>query len=312
MGKPQKFNFLKPVSLMLSITLILSAMCFVSGCDSPEEKQKNVIKKSLIYANLGKFKKAEETLKTALEKYPKSRDIHLSLGNIYARQKKFEQALEEFKITLELDPKYHETHLQISKVLYDQEDFSSALMHVDKAIAIKPDYVGAYDFKGTIHMKIGQFEEAIKDYTKITEVQPKKPDGYLRLANVYLIQKNFDKTKELCESILNDIDKNNLQALLLLSLILEIDDKVDDAITLLSDALKEKPNNLQLINRLSELYLKKGDYDNAMSYAEKALSINSNAAAARYVKGSVHFIREEYEKASVQFENFFDPPPKLR
>jgi len=294
---------------MLSITLVVGTMFLLNGCDSPEEKQKSIIKKSLIYANLGKFKKAEETLKTALKKYPKSRDIHLSLGNIYARQKKFDSALEEFKKTLELDPDYYETNLQISKVLYDQEDYSSALMHVDKAIALKADYVGAYDFKGTIHMKIGQYEEAAKDYQKIIDLQPKKPDGYLRLANIYLIQKNFDKTKELCETILKDIDKNNLQALLLLSLILEINDKIDEAITLLSDSLKEKPNNLQIINRLSELYLKKGDYDNAMAYAEKALSINSNAAAARYVKGTVYFIREEYEKASIQFENFFEPPP---
>ncbi len=279
------------------------------GCGSPESKQQKYIKKALIYANLGKFEKSQNVMKAALEKYPDSVELHFNYGNILARQKKFEAAIEQFNTTLKLDPNHYQTYLQLARVYADQETYDKALEYADKSLAIKNDYAVAFEFRGAVHERLGQNEEALKDYDKYIALNPSKPEGYLRKASLFLIMNDQEKAKEQCLKITNDIEKSNVQAILILSLIYDMEGKINEAVALIEGGLADKPNSLQFLNRLSELYLKQGDYEKAMSTAQKALAINSKAAGARYVKGSVHFIRQEYEKAAIEFENFFDPPP---
>ncbi|MCB1196371.1 tetratricopeptide repeat protein, partial [bacterium] len=167
----------------------------------------------------------------------------------------------------------------------------------------------AIDFRGWMNIQLKNYEAAIKDYEQYISVLPSKPQGYLSLARLYLGLKNEEKTEELCKKILNEIDKNNVEATLTLSLLKELQGNAEESLQIVVTALEKNQNDILLLNRISELYFRKGDLDNAMVYAQKALDLNSKATTARYVKGNVHFIRQEYEKAAIEFENFYNPPP---
>jgi len=299
----------KETTALILLGLMTIFLTLNTGCGNSEKLQQRYVKKAMTYANLGKFAKAEEILEKAVGKYPESELVVLTLGNVYARQRKNEQALEYFDKLIALNPESHEAYLQKAKVRFQQQEFETSLQLVDKSLEIEETYLDAVDFKGIVHMKLEQFDEAIADYEAFINLKPNKPEGYLSLANVYLAQRNIEKTRELCQKVLDDVDSNNVRALLLISLILEMEGKTAEAVEILAATLEETPGVLPLMSRISELYLKTGDLENAMIHAENSLRVNPQTLTARYVKGTVHFVRQEYDKAAVEFENFQNPPP---
>jgi|GEM_PF-3028052 tetratricopeptide (TPR) repeat protein len=296
---------------LFSLILILIVPLVLGGC-SKKDIQERYIKKALIFASLGKYSKAEALMKKGIDKYPDSLPLHYNLGIIYSQQRKFDKALIEFDKTLNLDPEHSPTFLALARIKYTEGEFDAAIEKVDKALQIDPTYVDAITFRGVINQTQKKYDTAISDYQRLVEIQPKKPQGYLNLARIYLSMRNFEKTTEYCNKVLNDIDPQNSEALLMLSLILEHQDKIDEAISLIRNTFEKVPNNVGLVNRLADLYYKSGDLDNAFEFAQKALALEPRSSTARYVKGSVHFTRQEYDKAAVEFENFNNPPPAYK
>lgn len=301
--------FLKGFCIVLMMFFV--SPLFLTGC-SKKSIQERYIKKALIYASLGKFSKAEALMRKGIDKYPDSLILHYNLGVIYSQQRKFDKGNSEFEKALELDPKHTPTFLALARVKYTEGEFDQAIDYVDKSLEIDPKYIEAINFRGIINQTQRKYDDAIADYQRIVDIQPNKPQGYLNLAKIYLSMRNYEKTTEYCRKVLDDIDSQNAEALLMLSLILEHEDKIEEAITLIRNAFEKTPNNIGLVNRLADLYYKTGDLDSAFDFAQKALALEPRSSTARYVKGSIHFIRQEYDQAAVEFENFNNPPPAYK
>ncbi|MXZ02097.1 tetratricopeptide repeat protein [Candidatus Poribacteria bacterium] len=56
--------------------------------------------------------------------------------------------------------------------LDEQKDHSTAISTFDKAIRLDPNYVEAYNRRGTAKYKIGQYIEAISDYDEAISLEP--------------------------------------------------------------------------------------------------------------------------------------------
>lgn len=121
----------------------------------------------------------------------------------------------------------------------------------------------------------GEINEA---QTKLEEAFQKKPDSLdfaLPLAQVYFIQKEYDKVKQVLMAF-SDVSEVPYQLYLLLGQSHQALGEFDQAIALYDKALSRYGINANLLNSIGECYHSLGLWDEALAAWEKSLEINDH------------------------------------
>ena len=71
----------------------------------------------------------------------------------------------------------------------------NAITDFDKAIELKPDYVNAYNNRGTVYGIKGDYNRAIEDYDKAIEIQPDFAEPYCNRGEALLHLNEMEKAK---------------------------------------------------------------------------------------------------------------------
>lgn len=107
---------------------------------------------------------------------------------------KFEEAQGYFKQALEVDPgnTANQIHLymKLCEAYYKGEKFTEGIAACTSAIDLKPEYLDAWMKRGEAKIAAEMFEEAVRDYTKATEI-----DGSNRAAQEGLNRANLELKK---------------------------------------------------------------------------------------------------------------------
>ena len=72
--------------------------------------------------------------------------------------------------------------------LWDGEKYKDpkkAIEYLSNAIKLQPDDADAYNRRGNVYYKLGQFQLAIKDYNEVIRLKPDYVNAYYSLANAY-------------------------------------------------------------------------------------------------------------------------------
>ena len=173
----------------------------------------------------------------------------LTKGVDYAAQGKFREAKEEFEKALKADPssEFAEDSLKVIKDVTDKKIESKTAIHY---------------FKGAAHFLNEQWDEAIADYDKAIELNP-------RLAMVY-VNRGFAYS--------------NIGLL-------------DQAISDYTKAIELNPGFAGAYVNRGSAYLSKGQYDRAISDYSKAVELNPNFAWAYLNRGLAYYYKGEHDKA---------------
>ena len=77
---------------------------------------------------------------------------------------------------------------------YDKEgQYDQAILDYNKALNINPRYAEAYNNRGVIYRKKGQLDRAISDYNKALKINPRDAEAYNNRGVVYLWKGEFDR-----------------------------------------------------------------------------------------------------------------------
>jgi tetratricopeptide (TPR) repeat protein len=149
-------------------------------------------------------------------------------------------AIEYLNLFLDKHPYSEIAWHQIGKQYYYLKDYEKALTAFDFAIISDDYFVGAYMEKGKVLEKMGRLEEAIENYHITLELDDPTAFAYLRIGKC-------------CESL----NKNNL------------------ALDFYTKAVDEDPLLDKAWIAITDFYLKKLNYQKALHYINKAISIDS-------------------------------------
>src|SRR5262249_2427836 len=69
--------------------------------------------------------------------------------------------------------------------------YRQAILSLERAIDLKPDYAEAYYLRAKAYVAESETDHAIQDFSKLIQLQPANPRGYVGRAAAYLDQKNF-------------------------------------------------------------------------------------------------------------------------
>ena len=117
------------------------------------------------------------------------------------------------------------------------------------------------------------WEQARHFFQKAIDLKPKNSEYWLARAEMDFKIGHFASAQEAYEEVLR-IDSENIAAYLGWSLLLDGQNKLNEAISLLNEALNFAPENADLMYRLVAYILKKGASKEATLYLELALFID--------------------------------------
>ncbi len=132
--------------------------------------------------------------------------------------------------------------------------FESAVDFITQSIELKDDWEISYFYRAVAQQALNNFDEAMLDYTKAIQINPKMTDAYYNKAYITLSRKDINNP---------DIKK---------------------AIKDLEKAIELDPKFIDALYAIAAAYKKLEDYHKALEYLETLLQIEPQAVNARALK----------------------------
>lgn len=214
---------------------------------------------SLTYVNRAKkcmredkFVEAEIILRKALELPQKDALVYKYLGAVYEKLGNNDLAIENYQISADLEP--HD------KVIWQRLGFSL--------------------------ITAGKLEQAEKAFENSNKIQANNADTYTGWGMALMKQKKHSEAREKFMTAVK-IDKYNFSALFLCAVAESNLKMYDSAETRLTFLANVSPN-FSNVYELAKLKAVKDDYENAIHYAKKALSLNPKMLPAYILLGQIY------------------------
>ena len=154
------------------------------------------------------------------------------------------RAGEQAGIALTLDQSYAPTHLVLAMINYGHGRFDGALGEAQRAISLDPKSSRAWRERGRAHFRLGQRQEAEKDFLSAVSLDPDDWTARNSLGSYYL----------------------NLS-------------RLDEAILEFERMRALAPDNTRAYNNLGSAYLQQERFEKATEMYERSLSLDKNATA---------------------------------
>ncbi|MGD1705006.1 tetratricopeptide repeat protein [Dapis sp. BLCC M229] len=168
-----------------------------------------------------------------------------------------------------------ENYFNTANQLKDSGQLYTAMIAYQKALSIKPDYVEAYKKLAEVYLMQGNFDAAISTCKEAVKIQPDFASAYLTLGNIF-------QSHNLFEQAINTYDQ----------------------------ALNIQPDFAQVYANLGTVYYKKRQFNLAILNYQKALEINPKLASVELMLGNVFAQIGEFDRAVYCYQNLLELKPE--
>jgi tetratricopeptide (TPR) repeat protein len=185
--------------------------------------------------------------------------------------------------------------------LYAKGDYNQAQQYASELIKLMPKNAAAYNTRALAQAGLGNWDAAIRDYTRAIELKPDLDQAWNNRGNAYL-------TKGDLERAIQDFNR----ALLLRPVFTEAlnnrafawcsKGEYQRAIADCSQAIAINPQGAQSYNGRGNTYNRMGDYQKALADYDKVVELLPTYAAAYNNRASAHLALKQYELARLDVE----------
>jgi len=231
------------------------------------------------YANSRLEKDFEEGVKKYTEALKIDPDYALaywSLGDLYqlhfafshpTNWKSYELMNKNYELAYQINPNLAEANLGLGWAYFFKEDLYKSYNFFKRALELDAhNPVTNFDF-GSFLRSIGLFSQAIKYYSRSTELDPLWVLPYFMLSDCYLRIGEFGKVEDCVHKAL-DIEKDNYSFYLTHAEALIMMKKYDDAGEKIAQAEKLNPENLTIMYYRAWIAAAKGEREKALTLIE--------------------------------------------
>lgn len=106
------------------------------------------------------------------------------------------KAIEGYQGYLKKNPNDDDAHFALALAYKDNKAFKQALTEVNEALKLAPSAERYHQFKGQMHMALGNTDEALKAFRESLKNNPNLYFSYLALGDIYLIREQFQDAEE--------------------------------------------------------------------------------------------------------------------
>ena len=264
-------------------------------CRQLDAKFQPAIEKLIqVYHETDETHEAIALLEKRITQKPSPADYN-TLGIFYYEKKDAEKAIQAFEKALHIAPYHKAARRNLHQLLRAKgfkalasKDFETATTTFEKVLQIEPLDAPTYQLMGNGYAQAGQFEKAINYYQKAIDLNPVDAltqQDFAQCYNNYGVSlRNREKWDEAIDAYRNAL---RLMPTLQIARINLSDaftrkakahseaDELDAAVAAYLELQKLHPHDMHIRNLLGELYLKKGDYADALSVFQQRLQHQS-------------------------------------
>ena len=276
---------------------IPAAIATFQTCRALNPKFQPAIEKLIqIYHKTGETDQAIALVEKRLAEKPAAADYN-TLGIFYYDKKDVEKAVQAFEKALHIAPYHKAARRNLHQLLRSKgfkalasKDFETATTTFERVLQMEPLDAPTYQLMGNGYAQAGQFEKAISYYQKAIDLNPVDALTQHNFAHCYnnygVSLRNRGKWDAAIDAYRNalrlmptlQIARTNLSDAFTRKANADSEaGELDEAVSAYLELQKLHPNDMHIRNLLGELYLKKGDYADALSVFQHVYNVNPNA-----------------------------------
>ncbi len=220
------------------------------------------------------FVKAREELITVSRLYPKSNQAHFQMAQLDLFEHRYPEAEAGFQSLLDANDPRGLVGLIESKSREGHWD--QAIQFVDSLLRQSPDRAEYRMALASIYSRAGKQAEAAAQYQLLIDKNPKSADLYVRMGECK-VQVNDLAAALAAFQTAKELAPNDPRPRLDLALVFDHTGRFDEARRNYEEALKIQPDNATALNNLAYLKADDGvDLDQALAYAQRAQQARPN------------------------------------
>ncbi len=238
----------------------------------PTDENIKVVKAKILHA-MGKDGKAKNILYEILKNNPQNLDARHALAVIFYHSYDYMEAQKLLVENLRYNPNHFWSLITLGRIFQEKRVFSTARNYYEKAIESSPENPWGYVNMALLYLESGDKNLAITFMEKAKSLSPEDPQILNLLSMAYIRAGKLSKSEQVLRKT---IEKQGKSSLLLynLAMTVELQNRNKEAIQLLQEALKLKPEDEVVRVALEELSMAYLEENNPLrkelsSYREK-------------------------------------------
>ena len=213
---------------------------------------------------MGRVRDAQEYLEGHMNKAPNDAGTFELAGRLAMILKEYPKAAKYFHRARDFDSKNRRYPEMLARAEFIGGQFSKASTVLQEIINEK-DYsppTWVYMMLGDCYVAMNKAEKAENVYASAAQIEPDKPEIWVNIAKVALMQKEFDRAVRFAEKALT-LDPDNSDAAIILGYTLLRQKKFTRAIEILESACERNTKDATLRCLLGKVYTAQGNNDQA-------------------------------------------------
>lgn len=216
----------------------------------------------------GETAEAESLFRSLVNKDKKNLNGYYELYRVYLSQRKVPEAEAVLKEAIGNNPKDTQLRLTLAQFYYGTNKRTELVALLNQMKSDLKQFPDAYFQSGDFYLRVGSFDEAVKQYEEGLQKDSARKNTYLK----HEIEAYVRGGKPLLAREKNDL------------------------------ILKNDPKDPEARGLKATFLLDKGDINEAMSELQSVVTARPNNFVARFNLGRAHFARGEYEQARQEFD----------
>jgi len=240
-----------------------------------------------------RYESCEKTLLTSIGYGHGTAEAYALLGWTYAKQQRSEEMLNAFEKAINMAPSNETYFIDLGEASMEDKKDGTALEVAKEAVKRFPSSSQAYRLQGAVELKMFLLTDALKSYTKATDLNPNNPTAALGLA---LTLWNMDRNEDAAKSFEEGVRKFPQDAFFLMKYALfllnapgERDAAADARIkSLLKKSEELDASSFETHYQLGNLAIQDNKYDEALSELQTAAKLDPDVAKVHLLLARVY------------------------
>ena len=236
----------------------------------------------------------------AIELNPNYAEAYNNRGNSYYKLGNYPQALDDLNKAIKINPNYVDAYVNRGEV-YDKEgNLIQALSDYDKALVINQNYIDVYYNRGVLYEKRGNLRQAILDFDRVIELNPTLAEAYIWRGNIFDEQGNPAQAQINYKEAFDrnpDYVRNYVSSYHKQGVDLAKRGDFDQAIIYFNKALKINPDNAEIYINRGTCYAQQGNLAQALSDYNMSITLAPDGPQAFYDRAVLYYQLKKYDKA---------------
>ncbi len=201
---------------------------------------------------------------------------YYGLGIVHRNQENYAEAARVFARGMKKFPQEHQLPEQLGITYYFMEEYDSARVYLNRTLAMDSSLVRPKHFLAFTYDHLDKPDSAEVMYKHLLQEAPDEPLYLNNLAYLYAVQGKH----------------------------------LDEALSLVNNALKKAPENSSYLDTKGWVYYQLGEYDKARRFLERALEASGENAEVLEHLGDVYTRLGQPDKARVYYQRALDEDPE--